>query len=34
MDLRDITWGWSGFNWLGIGTCGGLLWMRWWKLGF
>jgi hypothetical protein len=25
---------WSGFTWLGIGTVGGLLWMRWWIFGF
>jgi hypothetical protein len=25
---------WSGFTWLRIGTVGGLLWMRWWTLGF
>jgi hypothetical protein len=26
MDLREIGWGiWSGFNWLRIGTGGGLL---------
>jgi hypothetical protein len=25
---------WSGFSWLGIGTVGGLLWMRWWTFGF
>jgi hypothetical protein len=26
MDLREIVWGvWSGFNWLRIGTVGGLL---------
>jgi hypothetical protein len=26
MALREIGWGvWSGFNWLGIGTGGGLL---------
>jgi hypothetical protein len=26
MDLREIGWGvWSGFTWLRIGTCGGLL---------
>jgi hypothetical protein len=31
MDLREIGWGggvWSGFNWLRIGTVGGLLLMR------
>jgi hypothetical protein len=29
--LREIGWKglWSGFSWLRIGTCGGLLWMRW-----
>jgi hypothetical protein len=25
MDLREIGWGWSGFNWLRIGTGGKLL---------
>jgi hypothetical protein len=25
MDLREIVWGWSGFNWLRTGTGGGLL---------
>jgi hypothetical protein len=25
---------WSGSTWLRIGTGGGLLWMRWWTLGF
>jgi hypothetical protein len=25
---------WSGFTWLGIGTVGGLLWVRWWTFGF
>jgi hypothetical protein len=27
MDLREIGWGWgwSGFNWLRIGSCGWLL---------
>jgi hypothetical protein len=24
---------WSGFTWLGIGTVGRLLWMRWWTFG-
>jgi hypothetical protein len=37
MDLGS--WGngwrvWSGFNWLRIGTGGGLLWLRWWTFGF
>jgi hypothetical protein len=31
MDLMEVVWGVSsGFNWLRIGTVGGLLWMRWW----
>jgi hypothetical protein len=25
IDLREIGWVWSGFSWLRIGTCGGLL---------
>jgi hypothetical protein len=25
---------WSGFSWLRIGAGDGLLWMRWWTLGF
>jgi hypothetical protein len=25
MDLREIGWGWSGFNWLRIGTALGIL---------
>jgi hypothetical protein len=25
---------WIGFDWLGIGTGGELLWMRWWIFGF
>jgi hypothetical protein len=25
---------WIGFDWLRIGTCGGLLWVRWWTFGF
>jgi hypothetical protein len=38
MDLGD--WlglgggGWIGFSWLRMGTGGGLLWVRWWTLGF
>jgi hypothetical protein len=35
VDLREIGWGvWSGFICLRIGTVGGMLWMRWWTLGF
>jgi hypothetical protein len=35
MDLGEICSGvWSWFTWLGIGIVGGLLWMRWWTLGF
>jgi hypothetical protein len=25
---------WLGFDWLRIGTSGGLLWVRWWTFGF
>jgi hypothetical protein len=25
MDLREISWVWTGFTWLRIGTIGGLL---------
>jgi hypothetical protein len=25
---------WIGFDWLRIGTDGGLLWVRWWTFGF
>jgi hypothetical protein len=32
--LGDWLGVWSGFTWLRIGTVGGLLWMRWWTLGF
>jgi hypothetical protein len=34
---RSVGWGgggWSGFNWLRIGIVGGMLWVRWWTLGF
>jgi hypothetical protein len=35
MDLRKIGLGvWIGFDWLRTGTCGGLLWMRWWTFQF
>jgi hypothetical protein len=35
MDLREIVLGvWIGFEWLRIGTSGGLLWVRWWTFGF
>jgi hypothetical protein len=35
MDLREIGLGVSiGFDWLRIGTGGGLLWVRWWTFGF
>jgi hypothetical protein len=34
MDLREIGWGvWIGFDWLGIGIGGGLLWVRCWTFG-
>jgi hypothetical protein len=35
MHLREIDLGvWIGFDWLRIGTGGGLLWVRWWTFGF
>jgi hypothetical protein len=35
MDLRETGWGeWIGFHCLRIRTCGELLWMRLWTLGF
>jgi hypothetical protein len=37
MDLREIGLGgggWIGFDSLRTGTCGGLLWVRWWIFGF
>jgi hypothetical protein len=35
MNLREIGWGvWIGFSWLGTGTSGGMLWMRWRTFGF
>jgi hypothetical protein len=31
----SLAWGvWIGFDWLRIGTGGGLLWVRWWTFGF
>jgi hypothetical protein len=33
--LERVAWGvWIGFNWLRIGTVGGLLWVWWWTYGF
>jgi hypothetical protein len=33
--LGRLAWGvWIGFDWLRIGTGGGLLWVRWWTFGF
>jgi hypothetical protein len=35
MDLRETDWRVCvGFDWLRIGSGGGLLWVRWWTFGF
>jgi hypothetical protein len=32
--LGRLVGGWSGLTWLRIWIAGGLLWVRWWTLGF